>query len=214
MSINRIKSIKKQTNNRFLNLYEAEALHRNGKVSPYFIASRAPEIENLKINTKDSQPDGVIIYAVHHDSQSEKKKNKVVLIKQFRYPINDYIYEFPAGLVEIGEDMTAAAIREMYEETGLKFEPLTVSNAYSKPYYTTVGMTDECCGMVYGYCTGTPTNSHQEAAEDIQIILADKEECKRILKEEKVAIMCAYMLMHFIHTSDNDPLDFLKEINI
>lgn len=208
MSTNRIKSIKKQTNNRFLNLYEAEALHRDGSTSPYFIASRAPKIENLKISTKNNTPDGVIIYAVYGE-----QKDKLVLIRQFRYPINDYIYEFPAGLVETGENMNDCAIREMYEETGLQFQPVSVSEAYSKPYYTTVGMTDECCGTVYGYCTGLPTNKHQENGEDIQIILADREECKRILKEEKVAIMCAYMLMHFIHTLDYDPLDFLKELD-
>ncbi len=208
MSINRIKSIKKQTDNRFLNLYEAEVLHRDGSTSPYFIASRAPQIEDLKISTKNASPDGVIIYAVHGEA-----KDKIVLIRQFRYPINDYIYEFPAGLVEAGENMTDCAIREMYEETGLSFTPRHASNAYTKPYFTTVGMTDECCGMVYGYCNGTPTNKHQEAGEDIRIVLADRKECRRILKEEKVSIMCAYMLMHFIHTTDNDPLDFLNELD-
>ena len=53
---------------------------------------------------------------------------------------------------------------------------------------------------------------HQEASEDIEIVLADREECKRILKEEKVAIMCAYMLMHFIHCPQEDPLAFLEEM--
>ena len=205
--MNRIKDIKKQTDNRFLNMYAMEALHRDGTSSPYFIASRAPEIKDLKISTKNDHPDGVVIYAVHGE-----KKDKVVLIRQFRYPINDYIYEFPAGLVESGEDMDTCAVREMYEETGLDFHPVSVSSAYTKPFYTTVGMTDECCGTIYGYCNGIPTNSHQEAGEDIQIILADREECKRILKEEKVAIMCAYMLMHFIHSADDDPLKFLHEI--
>ena len=42
-----------------------------------------------------------------------------MLIKQFRYPINAYVYEFPAGLVEPGEEMAQAGIREIYEETGL-----------------------------------------------------------------------------------------------
>ena len=40
--------------------------------------------------------------------------------------------------------------------------------------------------------------------------MADREEVKRILKEEKVAIMCSYMLMHFIH--DKEPFEFLKEL--
>jgi len=81
--------------------------------------------------------------------------------------------------------------------------------SYCRPFFTTVGMTDESCGTVYGYCSGTPNNFHQEASEDIQVILADREECRRILKEENVAIMCAYMLMHFI-ASEGDPLAFLS----
>ena len=106
--------------------------------------------------------------------------------------------------------MAQAGIREIYEETGLVFEPKVTEGAYTRPFFTTVGMTDESCGTIYGYCSGTPTNEHEEESEDIEIVLADREECKRILKEENVAIMCAYMLMHFIHTK-GDPLEFLDE---
>jgi ADP-ribose pyrophosphatase len=70
-------------------------------------------------------------------------------------------------------------------------------------------MTDESCGTVFGYCTGEPTNTHQEGSEDIQVVIADRDECRRILKEENVALPCAYMLMHFI-ASEGDPLKFLN----
>lgn len=205
--INRVKGVKKQTNNKFLNMYEFEAQRRNGQVAPYFVASRAVKEADLKALSHNDHSDGVIIYAVYGE-----KKDKVVLIRQFRYPLNDYVYEFPAGLVETDEDMFEAGIREIYEETGLIFEPKKVNAAYAKPFFTTVGMTDECCGTVYGYCNGEPSNSHQEESEDIEIVLADREECKRILKEENVAIMCAYMLMHFIHSKEEDPLGFLEEM--
>ena len=138
-----------------------------------------------------------------------QQKDKVVLIRQYRYPLGGYVYEFPAGLVEEGEDMQEAAIREMFEETGLAFVPRD-GGCYSRPFFTTIGMTDESCGTVYGYCSGEPTNTHQEASEEIQVVLADREECRRILKEENVAIMCAYMLMHFI-ASEGDPLAFLDQ---
>ena len=105
--------------------------------------------------------------------------------------------------------MLEAAIREMYEETGLTFVPKE-AGSYSRPFFTTIGMTDESCGTVYGYCSGEPTNTHQEASEEIQVVIADRAECRRILKEENVAIMCAYMLMHFI-ASEGDPLAFLDK---
>ena len=201
--MSQIGKIKKKTNTRFLNFYEVEAIHRDGRVSPYYVASRAKEIDQLKAITHRNDPDGVILYGVYGEA-----KDKVVLIRQYRYPLGGYVYEFPAGLVESGEDMLEAGIREMYEETGLNFTPVE-AGSYSRPFFTTVGMTDESCGTVYGYCSGTPTNTHQESSEDIQVIIADRNECRRILKEENVAIMCAYMLMHFI-ASEGDPLAFLN----
>lgn len=198
-----IGKIQKKTDNRFLNFYEFEAIHRDGKVTPYYVSSRAREIDQLKAVTHENKPDGVILYGIYGD-----KKDKVVLIRQYRYPLGGYVYEFPAGLVEDGEDMLEAAKREMFEETGLTFTP-RAGGSYSRPFFTTIGMTDESCGTVYGYCSGEPTNANQEASEEIQVVIADREECKRILKEENVAIMCAYMLMHFI-ASTGDPLDFLN----
>ena len=199
-----VQNIQQKTHNRFLNYYELEAVHRDGSVSPYYMTSRAKDASQLKAVTHQNRPDGVIIYGVYGEEQ-----DRVVLIRQYRYPLGDYVYEFPAGLVEEGEEMGAAGVREMYEETGLTFTPVD-AGCYSRPFFTTVGMTDESCGMVFGYCSGTPTSIHEEASEEIQVILADRGEAKRILREENVAIMCAYMLMHFI-ASEGDPLAFIKE---
>ena len=200
----RVLGVKRQTDNRFLNLYELDAVFRDGSRAPYYVASRRKNVESIKAVTHDNHADGVILYGVYGE-----EKDKVVLIRQFRYPINGYVYEFPAGLVEPGEDMLDAGVREMQEETGLDFRPVD-AGAYSRPFFTTIGMTDESCGTVYGYCSGTPSVAGQEGTEDIQVVLADREECKRILREENVAIMCAYMLMHFI-ASDGDPLAFLTK---
>ena len=199
-----IRNIQQKTHNRFLNYYELEAVHRDGSVSPYYMASRAKDVSLLKAVTHKNKPDGVILYGVYGE-----QKDKVVLIRQYRYPLGDYVYEFPAGLVEEGEEMGAAGIREMYEETGLTFTPVD-AGSYSRPFFTTIGMTDESCGTVFGYCSGEPTSAHEEASEEIQVILADRAEARRILREENVAIMCAYMLMHFI-ASEGDPLAFIKE---
>lgn len=201
--MDRIRNVKKQTNNRFLNMYELEVVHRDGRTAPYYMASRAENPEKIKAVTRCNDPNGVVMYGIYG-----KEKDKVVLVRQYRYPIGGYIYEFPAGLVEAGEELTQAGIREMYEETGLTFTPVD-AGCYTKPFFTTVGMTDESCGTVFGYCSGKPTNAHQESSEDIQVILADRDECRRILNEENVAIMCAYMLMHFI-ASEGDPLKFLE----
>ena len=197
-----IGKIKKQAGSKFLSYYELEAIHRDGSISPYYMASRNPDISTLKAVTNENPPDGVVIYGLYQD--------QVVLVRQYRYPVGGFVYEFPAGLVEPGEDMEQAAIRELYEETGLTLTPIPCG-CFGRPFFTTVGMTDESCGTVFGRCAGTPTNCHQEDTEEIQVVLADKAECLRILREEKVAENCAYMLMHFIANQD-DPFYFLKSI--
>ena len=105
--------------------------------------------------------------------------------------------------------MTDAAVREFHEETGLHLKVIPADDMYIKPRFTTVGMTDEACGMVYGYASGVPDNRFEESSEDIQVVLADKKEVRRILKEENVAMMCAYMLLHFLK-SEGDPLGFVE----
>ena len=76
------------------------------------------------------------------------------------------------------------------------------------PLFTSVGMTDECCATVYGYASGQISREGLEDTEDLEVVLADREEVRRILKEERVAIMCAYMLMHFL--KEEEPFGFLQ----
>lgn len=197
----KVHDIKKLTDNRFLNLYELDASFRDGSRAPYYMSSRRRNIQDLKAVTGDQQADGVIIFALHR-----AQNDRVVLIRQFRYPINDYVYELPAGLVDRGEDPLTAGIREMQEETGLELEPVGTA----RPFFTTVGMTDESCATVFGYCTGHSSNELQENTEDIQVVLADRAECLRILREERVALPCGYWLMHFVSCKE-DPLEILKE---
>lgn len=199
-----IHDIEKLTDSKFVNLYHINATSVHNTPVSYFVASRAKSIEQMKIKTRENTPDGVIIYSLYGE-----KRDKVVLVRQYRYTIGDYIYEFPAGLVELDEEFHEGAVREMHEETGLKFTPLKVNPAFEKPYFTTIGMTDESCATVYGYAEGEISKDAQEDSEEIEVVLADREEVKRILKEENVAIMCAYQLMHFLQ--DDEPFAFLKK---
>ena len=130
--VDRVKGVEKVTDNPFLNLYNFDVEKRNGKTGKYYVASRKKDPTQLKAATHKNTSDGVIIYSVYGE-----KKDKIVLIKQFRYPINAYVYEFPAGLVEPGEEMAQAGIREIYEETGLVFEPKVTEGAYTRPFFTT-----------------------------------------------------------------------------
>ncbi|XP_010579288.1 PREDICTED: ADP-sugar pyrophosphatase isoform X1 [Haliaeetus leucocephalus] len=77
-------------------------------------------------NKKGVSADGVAVIAVlqrtlHYDC--------IVLVKQFRPPINSYCLEFPAGLIEENETAESAALRELEEETGYKGEVIECTPA-------------------------------------------------------------------------------------
>lgn len=68
-----------------------------------------------------------------------KGTGEIVLIRQYRPPLDRFAIEFPAGLIDEGEEAGVAALRELREETGYKGTLLKVSErAYSSP-----GLTDE-----------------------------------------------------------------------
>ena len=130
--MSKVGEIKKLSNTPYLNFYEFEAVHRDGTAAPYFVASRAKKVEQLKAVSRQNKPDGVIVFGVYGEN-----RDKVVLIRQYRYPVGRYVYEFPAGLVDEGEDLLTAGIREMYEETGLSFTPVEAgcrSRPFSPPW--------------------------------------------------------------------------------
>lgn len=64
---------------------------------------------------------------------------QVLLIKQFRYAAEGFLYEVPAGRLDAGEEPEACARRELREETGCTAERLERLTTI----YTTPGFTDE-----------------------------------------------------------------------
>ena len=170
--MDRITKIIQETHHRFLNLFCMNVRHRNGEASEYYVASRAKSVTDLKAVTHRNEPDGVSIYSVYGE-----QKDRVVLVRQYRYPLGDYVYEFPAGLVEPGEAMTDAAVREFHEETGLHLKVIPADDMYTKPRFTTVGMTDEACGMVYGYASGVPDNRLKKAQRTFRLCWQIKKRC-------------------------------------
>ena len=143
------KGTQKLTDNAFLNLYHIDAVDCAGRDFDYYFASRNDE-EHIKLRTKNMNPEGIVIYAVTDEAQP-----RLVLIRQYRYPMDAYIYELPAGLVDAGETPGEAAAREMKEETGLDFTEYTGGQArYRRAFFMGQGFTDETSAAVFGTVSG------------------------------------------------------------
>lgn len=72
-------------------------------------------------------------------SDPEGGDPQILLIRQYRYAANGYVYEVPAGRLEPGEDPKDCARRELLEETGCHAQ----SVKYLTTIFTTPGFTDE-----------------------------------------------------------------------
>lgn len=194
MSKNKIKKVITLHTSRFLNLYRVIYENRMHEEKNWFIASRKGEeaMRAQLLEGQKDQTDAVVIVALHEEMQ------KMVLIKQFRIPLNAYIYELPAGLIDPGEEMTVSAARELREETGLTLTHIDEERS-CKQAYLTPGMTDESVGIIYCQCKGEPSEAFLEPDEDIQTLLVSKEEAKAILRSgEKIDIKALMALQHFV----------------
>lgn len=126
---------------------------------------------------------GVVIFA--------KKEDKVLLVKQFRYPMKEVLYELPAGKLEIGEDPFEAAKRELEEETGYCANKWT-NLGY---VYTSPGYSDE---KLYLYMAEDLefTHCHPDEGEILQALEYSYEDVLKMIANGEIndaKTLCAIM---------------------
>ena len=164
-----IKSADKLTDLKWLNMFEVAYVDEDGRHRSWQIASRskAPKC----ITGKYNMPDAVVIVPFH------TAENKVVIIKEYRVPLADYEYGFPAGLIDPGETIEQTTRRELQEETGLI---VTRFLKISAPVYSSAGMTDESVAMVYVECNGQPSTAGNTSSELIEVQLVSRTQASRM----------------------------------
>ena len=180
----KIKELSTLVETKFMSLYDIKYLNKAKEEKSWIVASRKKkeDLEGMYLENKKDKVDAVIICAYHKDEK------KLVVIKEFRIPINKYIYELPAGLVDsddIGFEETVK--RELKEETGLDVveikKDLSATQVYLSP-----GMTDESAAFVYCICEGKLSNEYLEDDEDIEGVLVSQEEAKEILNNKEIPL--------------------------
>jgi hypothetical protein len=98
MKVNKVTKVKPLVETRYLSLYEAEYENKVGNLRTWTVASRKSNetLQKQYFENQEDTNDGVIIAAYH------KEEKKLVIIKQFRIPLNSFVYELPAGLIDPG----------------------------------------------------------------------------------------------------------------
>jgi len=198
MNNTKITKVNPLVETKFMGLYDIEYKNKQNTDRNWTVASRKnkAQLEQIYLQNKEDKIDAVVIAALH------KEENKLVVIKQFRVPINNYIYELPAGLVDSDEDIKTTVARELKEETGLELIDINNINSIDKVYLSP-GMTDESVAFVYCTCSGKISKEYLEADEDIEAILVSQEEAKELLKgNTKIDIKVYLTLQMFVNLGD------------
>ena len=110
-----------------------------------------------------------------------KVDDKFIIEKQYRYALDQEIYELPAGKLEEGEVPIEAAKRECLEETGYK--PLEMIHLGDMS--PTCGYSSEI--IHFYYCPKSiKAERHLDSDEVIDIMYMSLEEIEALIKEDKI----------------------------
>lgn len=118
------------------------------------------------------------------------KDGCILVCKEFRYAINDYCLEFPAGLIDAGETAEEAATRELKEETGIDVVEIL---GKLQAGYSSAGMTDEKVAVVYCVVDGQITES--EGKEEIHSLILDVDEAKMLITNPDNKVSSRFQLI-------------------
>jgi ADP-ribose diphosphatase len=122
----------------------------------------------------------------------------ILLIRQYRYAADGFIYEIPAGRLEPGEPPETCAIRELREETGCTAEKM--EHLYTM--YTTPGFTDEKIHLFVA--TGlTRGESALESDEFVEVVPTQMSAALKLIKDgtindAKTALSILYVAGFFL----------------
>lgn len=114
-----------------------------------------------------------------------KSDGRYVLVRQFRPAVGGWLYEFPAGLIDEGEDAAETALRELKEETGYSGKILRTL----KPRVNSPGMSGEATAVAFAEIDDSlPENIRPQAALDggeaIEVVLMSRREAESFALEE------------------------------
>lgn len=111
------------------------------------------------------------------------RDNKIILIKQYRYPVNEILYEIPAGKIDDNEDSLTCVKRELEEETSF------ISNNISKLFsiYSCVGYSSEKIDIYLAVdCILKENPISGDDDEFLEVLLLSKEEVNDLIKSNQI----------------------------
>jgi ADP-ribose pyrophosphatase len=137
-------------------------------------------------------PGGAVIIPI-------KDNGKIIMIRQFRYPLQKIILEFPAGKLDKNEDPLKCALRELEEETGYK------SNNIKKlgSIYTTPGF---CTEILYVFAAKElieGNHNREEGEYGMEVLDYSLDEIDAMIKSGELKDSKSISAIHMLKLSED-----------
>ena len=107
----------------------------------------------------------------------------VVLVRQWRQPLDDFTLELPSGGVDGGEEPERAARRELFEETGYRAEGLERLTSV----HTSTGRSTEVCHLFRCEAVRDERGPRPEPTEFIRVVEVPFGEAMRMVSEGAIS---------------------------
>ena len=170
------QGIRKIHEGKFITRYDVEYVTAEGNRKIYEIVSRNRNIQTLE-DLQNRNPNAVVMIL------TDESGERILVNREYRMAMAQWIYNFPAGLIDPGETPEESAKRELWEETGLQLIRIddVLDNSYSA-----VGFSNERNICVFGVAGGEFRKSNSDAEEIIPGWYT-KAEMARLLRTEAFA---------------------------
>lgn len=170
------QGIRKVHEGKFITRYDVDYVTAEGHAKTYEIISRNRNIETLE-QLQNRQANAVVMIL------TDESGERILVNREYRMAMAQWIYNFPAGLIDPGETPEESARRELWEETGLTLTRIddVLDNSYSA-----VGFANERNVCVFGAAAGEFRKSTSDV-EEITPGWYTREEMRQLLRTQPFA---------------------------
>ncbi|MCM3730574.1 NUDIX hydrolase [Fictibacillus nanhaiensis] len=147
----------------------------SGKIIDLFVEE--VELPNKKTGKREivKHPGAVAVLAV-------TEEGKILMVEQYRKPLEKTIIEIPAGKLESGENPLECAKRELLEETGYsckKLEPIG-------SFYTSPGFADELIHLFFTDSLVKQGGQMTDEDEFLNVMEVSVDEARQMVSDERI----------------------------